>query len=417
MSAPAPHDPYLALRARGFRRFLAGNVLGTFGLQMQGVAVGWELYERTHSALALGLVGLAQVTPIMLLFLPVGHVVDRYDRRQVLMGAQGVLALAAFGLALVSAEHGSVPLVYGLLLLGGTARAFIGATKAALLPEVVPAGSFPNAVAWNSGGWQTAEVLGPAAGGLLLGLTRNPALVYLSHGVLALAFLALLAGVPSLEARTRGPVASLDSLLEGARYVWRTRILLAAITLDLFAVLFGGAVALLPVYAKDILHVGPAGLGWLLAAQAIGAVATTIILAHLPPFRRAGPALLRAVAIFGCAMIVFGLSRWFVLSLAALAVAGAADGVSVVIRSTLAQLRTPSELRGRVSAVNSLFIGTSNELGYFESGALASLVGPVASVVAGGVGTLLVVSAVAAGWPEVRRLGRLDEGLTAAESP
>lgn len=417
MSDPAHHDPYLALRARGFRRYLAGNVLGTFGLQMQGVAVGWELYERTHSALALGLVGLAQVTPIMLLFLPVGHVVDRYDRRRVLMAAQGVLALAALGLALVSAEHGSVPLVYGLLLLGGTARAFIGAAKAALLPEIVPAGCFQNAVAWNSGGWQAAEVLGPAAGGLLLALTRNPALVYLSHGVLALAFLALVARVRPLGVRTRGPVASLDSLLEGARYVWRTRILLAAITLDLFAVLFGGAVALLPVYAKDILHVGPAGLGWLLAAQAIGAVTTTIILAHLPPFRRAGPVLLRAVAIFGCAMIGFGLSRWFVLSLAALAVAGAADGVSVVIRSTLAQLRTPNELRGRVSAVNSLFVGTSNELGYFESGAAASLIGPVASVVAGGVGTLLVVGAVAAGWPEVRRLGRLDDGPTSAESP
>jgi MFS family permease len=417
VSAPAPHDPYLALRSRGFRRYLAGNVLGTFGLQMQGVAVGWELYERTHSALALGLVGLAQVTPIMLLFLPVGHLVDRYDRRWVLMAAQGGLALAALGLALVSAEHGSVPLVYGLLVLGGTARAFIGAAKAALLPEIVPAGSFENAVAWNSGGWQTAEVLGPAAGGLLLGLTRNPALVYLSHGVLALAFLTLVARLRPLGVRKRGPAASLDSLLEGARYVWRTRILLAAITLDLFAVLFGGAVALLPIYAKDILHVGPAGLGWLLAAQAIGAVTTTIILAHLPPFRRAGPALLRAVAVFGCAMIVFGLSRWFVLSLAALAVAGAADGVSVVIRSTLAQLRTPSELRGRVSAVNSLFVGTSNELGYFESGAVASLVGPVASVVAGGVGTLLVVSAVAVGWPEVRRLGRLDDGPTAAESP
>jgi MFS family permease len=409
VSASARHDPYFSLRARGFRRYLVGNVLGTFGLQMQGVAVGWELYERTHSALALGLVGLAQVTPIMLLFLPVGHVVDRYDRRRVLMSAQGGLTLAALGLALVSSRHGSVTLVYGLLLIGGTARAFIGAAKAALLPEIVPAGSFQNAVAWNSGGWQTAEVLGPAAGGLLLALTRNPALVYLSHAVLALAFLTMIAAVRPLGTRRRGPVASLHSLLEGARYVWRTRILLAAITLDLFAVLFGGAVALLPVYAKDILHVGPAGLGWLLAAQAIGAVTTTILLAHLAPFRQAGPALLRAVAIFGAAMIVFGLSRWFVLSLAALAVAGAADGVSVVIRSTLAQLRTPDELRGRVSAVNSLFVGTSNELGYFESGAVASLIGPVASVVAGGLGTLLVVSAVAVGWPEVRRLGRLDE--------
>ena len=205
--------------------------------------------------------------------------------------------------------------------------------------------------------------------------------------------------------------ASLDSLLDGARYVLRSRILLAAITLDLFAVLFGGAVALFPVYAKDILHVGPAGLGWLLAAQAIGAVVTTLALAHRPPLRRAGPALLRAVALFGVATIVFGLSLSFVLSLAALAVAGAADSVSVVIRMTLAQLGTPNELRGRVSAVNSLFIGTSNELGHFESGALASLVGPVAAVVAGGVGTLVVVGAAARKWPELGRMAEIEKSL------
>ncbi|NOT07299.1 MAG: MFS transporter, partial [Gemmatimonadales bacterium] len=211
--------------------------------------------------------------------------------------------------------------------------------------------------------------------------------------------------------------ASLDSLLEGARYVARTPILLAAITLDLFAVLFGGAIALLPVYAKDILHVGPAGLGWLLAAQAIGAVTTTIVLAHLPPMRRAGPVLLRAVALFGLAMIVFGASRSFPLSLLALAVAGAADSVSVVIRMTLAQLGTPDELRGRVSAVNSLFIGTSNQLGEFESGALAALVGPVGSVVLGGVGTLAVVAAVARKWPAIRRMDRLEDSLATFPGP
>jgi MFS family permease len=410
VSGEAFHDPYRALRVPAYRRYLAGNVLGTIGFQMQGVAVGWELYERTHSPLALGLVGLVQVLPVMLFFLPVGHLVDRYDRRRVLIVSQSVLVLAALGLAAVSAAHASVPLMYACLFLSGTSRAVIGPAKSALLPEIVPLEAFQSAVAWSSGSWQTAQVLGPAAGGALLALTKAPDLVYLAHAALALAFVLLLFGVRSKsEPRALEP-ASLGSLLEGARYVFRTRILIAAITLDLFAVLFGGAVALLPIYAKDILHVGPAGLGWLLASQSIGAVTTTIVLAHLPPFRRAGPTLLRAVVLFGVATIVFGLSRWFPLSLAALATAGAADSVSVVIRSTLAQLRTPDVLRGRVSAFNSLFIGTSNELGNFESGAVAALVGPVASVVAGGVGTLVVVATAAAVWPEVRRLGRLEEG-------
>lgn len=411
MSGPTPHDPYQALRIPGFRRYLTGHLLGTFGFQMQGVAVGWELYERTRSALALGLVGLAQVIPIILFFLPAGHLVDRFDRRRVLMVALGGMALGAAGLAAVSVRQGPVPLVYAFLFLTGTARALYGPARSALLPEIVPLGSFQSGVAWSTGGWQTAEVLGPAAGGALLALTGNPALIYLAHAALSLVFVGLLFGV-RLEAPVR-PVmrASLDSLLDGARYVMRTRILLAAITLDLFAVLFGGAVALFPVYAKDILHVGPAGLGWLLAAQAIGAVLTTLALAHRPPLRRAGPALIRAVGLFGIATIIFGLSRSFVLSLAALAVAGAADSVSVVIRHTLAQLGTPNALRGRVSAVNSLFIGTSNELGHFESGALASLVGPVAAVVAGGVGTLLVVGAVARKWPELGRMGEIEKSL------
>ena len=409
MSGAGPHDPYRALRLPAFRRYLTGNLLATLGFQMQGVAVGWELYERTHSALALGLVGLAQVTPLMLFFLPVGHLVDRYDRRRVLLVAQSVLALAATGLAVVSVRRASVPLMYGCLFLSGTARAVISPAKLALLPEIVPLEAYQSAVAWNTGGWQSAQVLGPAAGGALLGLTRMPGLVYLVHAALAMSFVGLLAGIRPRSARRPVVAASLDSLLEGARYVWRTRILLAALTLDLFAVLFGGAVALLPVYAKDILHVGPAGLGWLLAAESVGAFTTTIVIAHLPPFERAGPVLLRAVALFGAATIVFGLSRWFPLSLAALAAAGAADSVSVVVRNALAQLRTPDALRGRVSAVNSLFVGTSNELGYFESGAVAAMVGPVLSVVTGGIGTLVVVAAVAGAWPEVRRLGRLEE--------
>jgi MFS family permease len=410
------HDPYRALRDAGFRRYLSGNLIGTLGSQMQAVAVGWELYERTHSALALGLTGLVQFLPMILFFLPVGHIVDRFDRRTVVLAALAGQSLAAIGLAGVSAAEGPVPLIYLLLFLSGTARALLGPAKGALLPAIAPAAAFESAVAWNSGTWQLAEVMGPAAGGALLALTRNPALVYLAHALLALGFLLLLLGVRARTALRTAPSISIDSLLEGARYVRRTRILFAAITLDLFAVLLGGAVVLLPVYAKDILHVGPAGLGWLLAAQSIGAVATTLMLAHLPPLRHAGPVLLRAVALFGLATIVFGLSRSYWLSLLALAVAGAADSVSVVIRLTLSQLGTPDRLRGRVSAIHSLFIGTSNELGNFESGALAALAGPVVSVVAGGVGTLAAVGLVALKWPEIRRLGRLEESLAVRET-
>jgi len=325
------------------------------------------------------------------------------------MVALAGLSLAAAGLAIVSVTRAPVPLFYACLFLSGTARALLGPAKSALLPEIVRIDAFQSAVAWNSGGWQMAEVIGPAIGGGLLALTRSPSLVYVAHAVLALVFVALVAGVETSGERRPQVPATLDSLLDGARYVMRSRILLSAITLDLFAVLFGGASALLPVYAKDILHVGPEGLGALLAAQAIGAVSSTLVLAHLPPFKRAGPALLRAVLLFGIATIVFGFSRFYPLSLLALAVAGAADSVSVVIRMTLAQLGTPNELRGRVSAVNSLFIGTSNQLGDFESGAVAAVFGPVFSVVSGGIGTLLVVALVALKWPEVRRMGRLEE--------
>ncbi|MGH7561376.1 MAG: MFS transporter [Gemmatimonadales bacterium] len=406
----APHDAYQALRIVGFRRYLAGNVLGTIGHQMQSVAIGWELYERTRSPLALGLVGLVQVVPLLLLFLPVGHLVDRYDRRRVLIGAEAGLALTAFGLAAVSALHGPIPLVYLLLTVNGAARAFQGPAKSALLPEIVPVRVFQNAVTWNSGGWQVADVVGPALGGVLIAASGGASAVYVANGVAALLFLLLLRRVPTDAAPRRVPVASLSALLEGVRYVRKSEVLFGAITLDLFAVLFGGAVALLPVFAKDILHVGPAGLGWLLAAQSIGAVLMALALAHRPPLRRAGPVLLWSVAAFGAATIVFGLSRSFVLSFAALAAAGAADSISVVIRATLAQLGTPVELRGRVSAINSLFIGMSNELGGFESGAVAALAGPVFAVVSGGVGTIAVVGIVAARWKPLATLGRM-EGL------
>ena len=255
MSGPPEHDPYQALGPSGFRRFVTGHVVAIIGFQMQGVAVGWELYERTHSALALGLVGLGQVIPMILFSLPAGHLVDRFDRRGVLLASLAGIALAAVGLAAFSATEGPVPVYYALLFLSGAARAVFGPAKSALLPEMVPLPSFQSALAWSSGGWQVAAVLGPAIGGGLLTVTGTPALVYLSHALLALVFVALMWGVRSPTQVRLVAAPTLDSLWDGARYVIRSKILLAAITLDLFAVLLGGAVALLPVYAKDILHV------------------------------------------------------------------------------------------------------------------------------------------------------------------
>lgn len=402
------HDAYASFRQSNFPRYLSGNLISTAGMQMQAVAVGWELYERTGSAFALGMVGLVEVLPLIILALPAGHVADRYSRRRVLMWAQLVFTVSSIGLAAVSLEHGPIALLYVLLFCGGIARTFQGAAKGSLLPQIVAPSQFANAVTWNSAGWQIASVIGPALGGLLIGLTHRAWPVYLAAAVAALAFLVLLVGVRPLAPSSTSASASLEGLLGGVKFIRKTPVLLAAITLDLFAVLLGGAVTLLPIFAKDILHVGPTGLGWLLAGPSVGAVLMALVLAHRP-FRRAGRALLLAVIGFGVATIVFGLSRSFPLSLSMLVLLGALDGVSVIIRSTLVQVRTPDQLRGRVAAINSLFIGTSNELGGFESGVLASAIGPVGSVVVGGVGTILSVAVIARVWPEIRRLGALEE--------
>jgi MFS family permease len=366
------------------------------------------LYNRTNSALALGAVGLAQVLPIILLSLPAGHIADRFSRKRVVVVSQMVMALGAFGLAAVSAEHGSLALVYGCLVLIGGAVAFGNPAGSALIAQVISPPLFENATTWRSSTWQLSAVMGPAAGGFLLGILHGAAWIYALTGLGALVYVVML-----LQARVRNPQArvvtanALESLAEGLRFLRQTQVLLAAITLDLFAVLFGGATALLPVYARDILHVGPAGLGWLQAADSFGAVCMALILAHRPPFARAGRALLLAVAVFGLSTVVFGLSTSFALSFCMLFVLGACDNISVVIRSTLVLVRTPDHMRGRVGALNSLFIGTSNQLGGFESGLAAQLFGPVAAVAAGGVGTLLVVLLVAWHWPEMRRLTTL----------
>lgn len=404
------HDPYLALRHSAFRRYLSGHVLAVLGQGILTVAVGWELYDRTGSAAVLGLVGLAQVIPLTVLVLPAGQVVDTQDRRRVLMAAELVIGAAAAGLALASMARAPLPVYYLLLALYGTGRTFQLPAKQAILPRLVPIDSFTNAVAWNSGGWQAAEVLGPAAGGGLIALAGSAVPAYAACATGAVLFAGALTRVSLALAPGPPKQVGWQGLLEGVRFVRRSRVLLAAISLDLFAVLLGGVVALLPVFAKDILHVGPGGLGWLRAAQSLGAVSTSLMLAHGPPLRRAGRTLLLAVSGFGGAIIVFGLSRSFPLSFLALLAAGAFDGVSVVIRLSLAQLKTPDELRGRVSAVNSLFIGMSNELGEFESGMVAALVGPTLAVVGGGVAVIGVVTLVAWRWPEVLRLERLEPG-------
>lgn len=406
-SEAAAHDSYAALRLVGFRRYLIGNVVSILGMQMQTVAVGWEIYEKTHSTLMLGYVGLVQFLPLVLLALPAGHIADNFKRKNIVMSAVGVMALCSLGIALNSFSGGPVWVMYACLFVNGVARAFQGPAKSSLLPQIVPRAIFSNAVSWNSGSFELATMSGPAIGGALIAFFGGAAAVYAVNAACSIIFLGLLAGiVVQAQAGGREPL-TFSSLVAGFNFVRRTEVVLGAMTLDMFAVLLGGATMLLPVYAKDILHVGPSGLGWLRAAPSIGAFTTALALAHRPPMAKAGRALLLAVAGFGVATIAFGLSTNFWLSLVMLLLTGLFDSVSVVIRHTLVQVLTPDEMRGRVSAINGLFIGTSNELGGFESGLVAGFFGPVVSVVAGGAGTLVVVAAVALAWPRLRRYGAL----------
>jgi MFS family permease len=395
-----------------FVRFWAARLAGVFAYQMQAVAVGWQIYALTGSVLDLGLVGLAQFLPSVALLLVVGHVADRYDRRRIVGLCQLVEGGAAAMLALLSAsgrisEHA----IFVLIAVIGAARAFEMPTQQTLLPSLVPARLLSRAVAANATAGQTAIVLGPALGGLLY--VAGPATVY---AVCALLFLVASVLSASLRVERKPPQRdppTLATLFAGIAFIRRNRALLGAISLDLFAVLLGGAAALFPVYARDILHTGPWGLGLLRSAPAVGALGTALWLAHYPLQRRAGAMMFGGVAVFGIATVVFGLSRSFSLSLSALVVLGAADMISVVVRQSLVQLRTPDAMRGRVSAVNSMFIGASNQLGEFESGLTAAWFGTVPSVVIGGVGTLLV----AALWMRVfRELAHVD-ALDAVHEP
>jgi MFS family permease len=413
MSPPSSHDPYRALRFRDFRLFLAGRFIVTLGEQMLTVAIGWELYNRTHSALALGFIGLAQIVPVLLFSLPAGQIADRFNRKSIVLITQSVMGLAAVFLAFLSAEQGAIPLVYGTLALLGFATAFYEPASTSLVSQTVPEEVLANAATWSSSSWQFAAVTGPALGGVAIAVTGHATVVYVLDAAACAIYLGLLFFLNSKQANYAREATSLRSLAAGVGFVWRTKIILATITMDLFAVLLGGATTLLPIYAENILHVGPIGLGWLRAAPAMGAVVMALSLAHLPPFKKAGWTLLLAVAGFGIATVVFGVSRWFPLSLAMLVALGGLDNISVVVRSTLLLLRTPDEMRGRISAVNSVFVGSSNQLGGFESGLAAAIFGPTLAVVGGGIGTILIVIAVGLIWPEVRQLGR----LVATEAP
>lgn len=399
---------YGALSEKNFLLFSIGSLISMIGRQMLIVAIGWEIYEKTGSAMALGYIGLVQLLPVFALTLPAGHVVDTNDRRRVLMAAQLVNAIATAGLIFLSATHGPVTAMYLCLGLVGIGRAFHSPANAALLPQIVSEENFTNAVTWSSITFQAAAILGPALGGILLAMFRQASPVYLVDFLCGLAFWIILFFVKSRPLELPKRAVTVRSLVSGLEFVWNTKIILAAITLDMFAVLFGGAVALLPVYAKDILHVGPSGLGWLQTAPSLGALTMGILMTRLPAFRKAGAWLLWTIIGFAVATIVFGISKNFWLSFIMLALTGACDNISVIIRQALVQLRTPDEMRGRVSAINYVFIGTSNELGGFESGLVANFFGPVFSVVFGGFATMITVIATALIWPQLRQLDRLE---------
>jgi len=408
-SALHPYEPQEILRNRSFVLFWFARAATMVAFQMQAVAVGWQIYALTGSALYLGLVGLAQFLPMFLLTLAVGHVADRYDRRAIARLCQIIECLAAFALAWGSAAGWqSKETILVIMFVVGAVHAFEGPTMHSLLPGLVSAPLLPRALAWSASAMQTATIVGPALGGLLY--TLGPAEVYATAGVLFLAARVFLGLIRAVRAPVTREPANIKSVFAGIAFIRSRPEVLGAISLDLFAVLLGGATALLPIYARDILLTGPWGLGLLRSAPAAGALAMSLFLARRPLKRRVGRTMFIAVAVFGAATIVFALSTSFLLSLASLAVLGAADVISVVIRHSLVQLKTPDDMRGRVSAVNSLFIGTSNQLGEFESGITAAWFGAVFSVLIGGIGTIIVVALWMRIFPQLAKTDTLDSG-------
>jgi len=378
------------------------------------VAVGWLLYERTGSAWSLGLIGLVELGPALILMVPAGNAADRYPRRNIGIIAHTLIASAAGGLAMVSWSDGPTWTIYACLAVVGVGRALSSPSVNTILPQLLPPAEFANANAWLASTYQLASITGPAAGGLLIAATGGATVPFIAAMCGQLLFAIVLSTMPRVapsSAQHRGA----QDIFAGFRFVRANKLFLSAITLDLFAVLFGGAVALLPIFAKDILHVGPAGLGWLRAAPGIGAMTMALVTTRRQPWRRPGVAMLWTVAGFGIATIGFGLSRSFALSMVCLYLTGVFDNISVVIRLTLEQTITPDHLRGRVAAINYVFIGFSNEFGAFESGATAALFGPTLSVIGGGFATLLVVAVVHAVWPQLSRIGPLHTLTPAAD--
>jgi MFS family permease len=408
LTQDAQPEPELSLpRQRAFQRFWCTRVLSSLSFQMLAVAMGWHIYALTHSAFALGLVGLAQFLPMFVLTLVVGQVADRYDRRRIAAICQGLECVAAALFAWGTFGGWiSAPVIYVLAACVGAARAFESPAVASLLPGVVPRAQLSQATAWATSANQAAQIGGPALGGLLYGV--GPGAAYLAC---TLSFAAAAALVGSIPLRTkpvpRAPV-TLESVFSGIRFIRSQPVILGALSLDLFAVLFGGATALLPIFARDVLHAGPLGLGLLRSASAIGALGGTIWLAHFPLRKRPGAAMFGGVIAFGIATLVFGLSHQFIVSLLALMALGASDVISVVVRMSLVQLRTPDDMLGRVSAVNSLFIGTSNQLGEFESGTTAGWWGAQRAVLIGGCATIAIALIWMRLFPELRRTRSLE---------
>ena len=373
--------------------------------EMQAVAVGWQVYEITRRPLDLGLVGLAQFLPSIVLFLVSGHAADRFNRRRLLIGCYCGFAVCFALLLLIAFQRvPNVVPIYAVLILLGVVRAFSGPASRAMLPQIVPEKDFPNAVAWASSIFMTATILGPVFGGLIYAAFRGPRAVYASSFAAASIAIFLVLRVRTSERSRARPAADLSTVFAGFQYIWREKLILGAISLDLFAVLLGGAVALLPVYAKEILQTGAWGLGILRSAPGVGAALMAIAIAHRPLKKRAGATMLWCVAGFGLFTILFGTSRSFALSIIALFLVGATDMVSVIVRGTLIQIATPDEMRGRVNAVDMIFIGASNELGQFESGITAQWLGTVPAVILGGAGAILVTAAWAWMFPELRRV-------------
>jgi MFS family permease len=415
VSLAAPHDPYAPLRLSGFRWFVVSVLTMAMGAQIQGVVVAWQMYALTRDPLALGMVGLAEALPFVSLALPAGHVADRHDRQRIALTALVALFCCSLALSALSRFAANVPAarlgVYAIIVGCGVARSFLLPARNALAAEVVPRPLYASSVAWRTGIWQVAAVSGPAVGGVLYAWVGPTASYLVAAALMAFAFGAV-ARVRVVAPRARTVRADLlTSVREGIAFLLERRLFLGAMTLDLLAVLFGGATALLPIFAEQILHSGPKGLGMLRAAPAIGAVLMSMFLALRPPHRRAGPKFLAAVAVFGVTIVGFALSRSFALSVVLLALGGAADMLSINFRSTMVQVLVPPEMLGRVSSVNQIFIGSSNEIGAFESGVAARMLGTVPSVVLGGVITIVVTLGVAWRIPELRRLDRIEGEL------